>query len=230
MGTSEDAPRSPPGNPPGLPVYTPITPWATRKIGMDFQAFDAAYIDNVRAGDPEAERHFVAYFSELILLKLRSRLRSEQAIEDVRQETFGRTLALLRSDHGIRNPERLGAIVNSICNHVLFEHYRASGRAQPLDEFEAEQFVEPGPDPLNQTIREENRRIVREVLEKLAERDRRVLQSVFLEERDKDDVCREMGVTREYIRVLLHRAKQAFREAHKRRVGSSWRFIFLFAC
>lgn len=201
--------------------------WANRKIGMDFQAFDAAYIESVRAGDPEAERHFVTYFSELILLKLRSRLRSAQAIEDVRQETFGRAFALIRSERGLRNPERLGAVVNSICNHVLFEHYRASGRSQPLDDAAAEQFIEPGPDALTQTIREEDRRTVHEILKKMPDRDRRVLQSIFLEERDKDDVCRELGVTREYIRVLLHRAKQAFRDAHKRRGGSAWRFVFV---
>ena len=195
---------------------------------MDFQAFDAAYIEKVRAGDPETERHFVAYFSELILLKVRSRLRSPEAMEDVRQETFRRVFALLRSEQGVRSPERIGAIVNSICNHVLYEHYRASGRSQPLDEESAEQFIEPGPDQLSQAIREEDRRQVRDILARISERDRRVLEGVFLEERDKDDVCRELGVSRDYIRVLLHRAKQAFREAHKGRGRGAWRFVFVF--
>ena len=48
----------------------------------------------------------------------------------------------------------------------------------------------------------------------LPERDRTILRAVFLEEREKDEVCREIGVTRDYIRVLLHRAKQSFREAY----------------
>jgi RNA polymerase sigma-70 factor (ECF subfamily) len=56
--------------------------------------------------------------------------------------------------------------------------------------------------------------MVRQVLEKLPERDRTILRAVFLEEREKDEVCREIGVTRDYIRVLLHRAKQSFREAY----------------
>ena len=195
---------------------------------MDFQAFDASYLENMRAGDPQTEQHFIAYFRELILLKLRSRLRSAQAIEDITQETFRRTFALLSGERGIRNPERLGAIVNSICNHVLFEHYRASGRSEQLDEEFAQQFVEPGPDPLSQAVQEQNRRMVREVLQEMGDRDRRVLEGIFLEERDKDDVCQELGVNRDYIRVLLHRAKQAFREAHRRRTKvSTFRMLFV---
>jgi RNA polymerase sigma-70 factor, ECF subfamily len=55
-------------------------------------------------------------------------------------------------------------------------------------------------------------RVVRQILNQLPERDRRLLQSVLLEERNKDEVCAEFGITREYLRVLLHRARQKFRD------------------
>ena len=42
----------------------------------------------------------------------------------------------------------------------------------------------------------------------MPDRDRRLLQLVLLEERDKDAVCAELGLSREYLRVLVHRAKQ----------------------
>jgi len=61
---------------------------------------------------------------------------------------------------------------------------------------------------------------VREILEQLPERDRRLLREVFLEERDKDEVCRGFGVDREYLRVLLHRAKQAFKSLYKKNTGN----------
>jgi len=57
---------------------------------LQFQSFDETYVERLRAGDFRVQEHFVAYFSELIQLKLRSRLNSPQAIEDVRQETFTR--------------------------------------------------------------------------------------------------------------------------------------------
>ena len=65
---------------------------------MNFETFDTFYVERLQCGDAATEEHFVRYFSELITLKLRSRLRSPQAIEDVKQETFARTLVLLRSD------------------------------------------------------------------------------------------------------------------------------------
>jgi RNA polymerase sigma-70 factor (ECF subfamily) len=42
---------------------------------------------------------------------------------------------------------------------------------------------------------------------------------VFLEERNKDEVCRDFGVDREYLRVLLHRAKQAFKSLYLKNIG-----------
>jgi RNA polymerase sigma-70 factor, ECF subfamily len=181
---------------------------------VDFQAFDSAYVERLGAGDRETENHFVAYFGELIELKLRSRLTSRQSLEDVKQETFARCLKLLRSPGGIRNAERLGPLVNSICNNVLSEHFRAGRRIEPLDDQPAEHFVAREQDALSRVISEDTRRIVRQVLEKLPARDQTILRAVFLEEREKDDLCREIGVTRDYIRVLLHRAKQSFREVY----------------
>ena len=101
---------------------------------MQFHAFDASYVDNLRAGDYATQDHFVRYFTELLHLKLRSRLRSPQAIEDVRQETFARVFASLKKGGAIRQPDRLGAFVNTVCNNVLFEHYRSSSRSESLDD------------------------------------------------------------------------------------------------
>jgi len=60
-------------------------------------------------------------------LKLRSKLDSPDAIEDVKQESFVRVLTLITSGK-VRQPDRLGACVNSVCNNVLREYYRGSGR------------------------------------------------------------------------------------------------------
>jgi len=60
-------------------------------------------------------------------------------------------------------------------------------------------------------------RKVREILEQLSERDRRLLHEVFLEERDKDEVCRDFGVERDYLRVLLvPRKKSRLRKRYGR--------------
>ncbi len=70
-----------------------LRPLRSAGTALQFHAFDAAYVENLRAGDPRTQEHFVGYFTELLHLKLRARLQSPQAVEDVRQETFARVLA-----------------------------------------------------------------------------------------------------------------------------------------
>jgi RNA polymerase sigma-70 factor, ECF subfamily len=177
---------------------------------LDRFAFDGEYVSRLKAGDPETQRHFTAYFNELLLTKLRSRLRLANAVEDLRQETFLRVLLALRRN-GLQHPERLGAFVNAVCNNVLLEHFRAGKRDTPMED---------SPEPADQRetpdaylVTEQRKAQVRKVLDDLPAKDRRLLEEVFLEERDKDQVCRDFQVDREYLRVLLFRARKRFRSA-----------------
>lgn len=189
---------------------------------MQFFTFDASYVDKLRSGDARVESHFVSYFSELIRLKLRSRLSSNEAIEDVRQETFARVIGLLRADGGVKQADRLGAFVNSTCNHVLLEHYRSKSiRESSLDDEPETVFVNHEPNALNILEAKDTARVVRQILNQLTERDRHLLESVLLDERDKDVVCAEFGVTREYLRVLVHRAKQSFKSLYLQHFGEN---------
>jgi RNA polymerase sigma-70 factor (ECF subfamily) len=187
---------------------------------LQFFAFDAAYLERLRSGDVRTEEHFVSYFGELIQLKLRSRLSSREAIEDVRQETFVRVLGLVRSPNGLREPDRLGAFVNSVCNHVLLEHYRSKNKTESFLDSDAEAtLVNHDPSALSLLETKDAQRIVHQILKEMTDRDRRLLQSVLLEERDKDEVCNEFGITRDYLRVLVHRAKQSFKTFYISRIG-----------
>src|SRR6516164_2048959 len=186
------------------------------KKPMKFHAFDVQYLQRLRSGDPSAEQHFVEYFSALIELKLRHRLRSPSAIEDIRQETFARTWAALRSEGGIHQPERLGPFVNSVCNNVLLEHYRQSSKeASPCDDV-VMNVADPAMSVADSISNREMREKVRDILKSLSEKDRFLLERVFLNESDKDEVCHHVGVSREYLRVLLHRSKKSFKKVFLR--------------
>lgn len=177
-------------------------------------AFDRAYIERLVEGDPETERHFVAYFSSLLTLKLRSRLRSPALVEDARQETFRRVLTTLKEKGGLASAESLGAFVNSVCNNVLFECYRAGAKVQQLAEDHDEPDVQR-PSAEWGVMAAEQRSRVREALAALPEKEQEILRWLFFEERDKDEICRTLGVDRNYLRVLVHRAKAKFRERFK---------------
>jgi RNA polymerase sigma-70 factor, ECF subfamily len=48
----------------------------------------------------------------------------------------------------------------------------------------------------------------------LPAKEKDLLRWIFFDDRDKDEVCRELSVDRNYLRVLLHRAKAHFRERY----------------
>lgn len=189
---------------------------------MQFESFDADYIDSLCAGDHGTEEHFVGYFTELLHLKLRSRLKSPHAIEDVRQETFARVLKVLRKDRALRQPERLGAFVNTVCNNVLLEHYRSASRTQSIDEEGQPELPATGIGVLDIVAAKQLKGKVEEILLELPVRDRQLLRAVFIEERERDEVCKEFGVDREYLRVLLYRAKQEFKTEYVKRTGAGY--------
>jgi RNA polymerase sigma-70 factor, ECF subfamily len=215
--TPSSAPREDRPMAPSAMVYSCLP--VAAEFPLQFHTFDARYVENLCAGDSQTQEHFVAYFTELLRLKLRSRLQSPHAIDDVCQETFVRVFSVLRRDGGLRQPERLGAFVNTVCNHVLFEQYRSSSRSESLDAEGAPELPATGADALDIVSARQINAKVREILERLPQRDRSLLKAVFLDERDRDEVCRQFGVQREYLRVLLHRAKQEFKLEYIKRVG-----------
>ncbi len=192
---------------------------------VQFHAFDAAYVESLRAGDPATQEHFVGYFSDLLQIKLRSRLRSPQEIEDVRQETFFRVLKTIEKEGALRDPERLGPFVVTVCNNVLFEQYRRAGRTDSLDEEGAPELPARGRSVLEVLEEKERRELVLKVLEGLDSKDRAILIAVFIEERDRTDVCKEFGVDRGYLRVLLYRAKHDLKAAFLKRNGNQNPFV-----
>lgn len=120
-----------------------------------------------------------------------------------------RVFAALRKEQGIREPERIGAFVNAVCANVLRERYRLPS-GEPIEDDHAE-IPDKGVDMIDVIAFKQTQEKVREILDELPERDRRIIQEIFLEERDKDQVCRDYGVNRDYLRVLLHRAKKTFK-------------------
>lgn len=136
-------------------------------------------------------------------------------MEDLRQETFIRVIAALRREGGVRQPERFGAFVNSICNNVLLEYYRASAKNQKMDEVHPE-IPDKVLDLEGMLVTKQSAERVRQVLNDMPQKDRNLLRAIFLEEKEKDSVCREFGVDRNYLRVLLHRAKDKFKALYEK--------------
>jgi len=175
---------------------------------LDRHVFDAAYLERLRAGDAATERHFCAYFSELIRLKLRTRGLAA-LFDDISQETFVRVLRTLKTPDGLRDPGALGAFVWSVCTNVSLEQTRTR-KSEPLasDEGPVDVLDPAAVSPEARLAIKEQRQAVQAVISQMTPRDRDVLAAMFLDEDERKRVCAQLGVSKEYLRVLLHRAKK----------------------
>lgn len=179
---------------------------------MDRFTFDDLYVRRLKEHDPETEAHFGDYCRSVLFAKLWKRLPA-QDIDDVIQDVFVRVLARLDE---LREGGKLGAFVLGFCNNVLLERYRKESRTEPLDE--VHETIAGKSDVETEFLNEETAACVRQVLSEM--RDRReadILRAVFLEDRDRDEVCRRFDVDAKYLRVLLHRAKKKFKAAYQRK-------------
>jgi RNA polymerase sigma-70 factor (ECF subfamily) len=94
---------------------------------------------------------------------------------------------------------------------VVLEYLR--GKSKPEHWYErVEEPRDPGACVEWELVNEEQGRQMRSLIKGMRSKDRSLICAIFLDERDKDEVCREQGVGRAYLRVLLYRAKKRFRQ------------------
>ena len=180
---------------------------------MEFFSFSKAYVDKLKAGDAATQHHFAGYFGRFLRIRYRARRLAPDVIDDLVQDTLLRVMLKVHNG-GVRQPECFGAFVNSVSNHVLLEYFRKTSKDAHGDE---EPTEVPGKvlDLERLLVTQETVVHVRKILEQLPERDRRILRRLFYDEEDKDTICNEFGVNRDYLRVLVLRAKDKFRVLYK---------------
>ena len=184
----------------------------TRAPQQEFVGFDRAYVEKLRNGDPATEHHFFAYFEKFLNVKLRARAVPSDGVEDLQQETLIRVITALRQGGEVRDPERFGTFVDSVCNQVLLEYNRAVEKNHTPEE--AHVAIPDRVLDLEAALGKQSAKHVRQILKAMPPTDRDLLRAISLEERDKGSVCREFGVDRAYLRLLLHRAKDKFRSLY----------------
>jgi RNA polymerase sigma factor (sigma-70 family) len=130
-------------------------------------------------------------------------------VDDLVQETMVR---FLRAEQRqlIRNTEELGAFLNGVCRNVILE-YRRRIRREPTIDPETP-IPDRGVRPEAEIL--EMRDAIDTGLAELAERDRMILRCLYLEGRDKEDICKEWGMSDAQFRVVLFRAKERFRRVY----------------
>jgi RNA polymerase sigma-70 factor, ECF subfamily len=178
---------------------------------VDLYPFDEEYLCRLRDRDAKTEEHFVDYFNNLLKAKLRSDGYSESALNDVRQETLYRVLKAIYADR-VQNPRSLRSFAYGVCERVEWEYDRGEWQLWQ-DDYEEFPDVSDDRSPADAPARQaELRETALWVLNKLPDKDRKLLTALFLDEKERDEICVELGTTRDNFRVLLHRALSSARK------------------
>lgn len=173
--------------------------------------FNEDYLQALTNRGEDAVRHLISHFSRPLKSKLAGQLRSPELREDAFQETFRRVLTYFQSGKTVKNPASLPAFVFAVSHNTALELLRWGSRYQQSQE--PSDPVDPAQSPEDRVMVEERKQIVRRILHELRKRDRELLQRVFFDEEDKDLVCKQLGVDRSYLRVLLYRARMRMKTA-----------------
>jgi RNA polymerase sigma-70 factor (ECF subfamily) len=180
----------------------------------------AALVGRIVAGEAQAEVELVDRYSRGVNIIIDQIVRNAAVTEDLSQETFRIVIEKVR--HGdLREPDRLSGFVCSVARNSARDHIRRSNRGPRLEEATGiEEIADPAPNQLDEILKQERARIVRQVISELSiDRDRQVLLLYFIAEEDKDAICQVLGITRIQFNYVIYRAIARFKDLLLRKMG-----------
>jgi RNA polymerase sigma-70 factor, ECF subfamily len=152
-----------------------------------------------------------------IVRLLRRHVESDEVAENLFHEACRVALERLLAK-GIADADRLAGFLYGTARRLAYADRRRSlSRRTEADPEAVESFPDPAADPDSVREDDELAAIVRRLLAELpVERDRQLLMRLYLDERDKDEICAELGLTDEHFSRVLFRAKMRFRAVLER--------------
>jgi len=173
----------------------------------------AALVKRIIAGDSTAEEELARRYTRGIRMLLR-RITNDRSADDLHQDTFRRALEKIRRGE-LREPHKLSAFMCGLARNLAIDSLRQSMRAEQLQP--PQPVPTPDADALEQLLREERARAVRQVLSEMpVARDREILRRFYIAEEDKEQICADLGLSALHFNRVLHRARERFRELFDR--------------
>ena len=190
---------------------------------------DAALLERLRGGDPDAFEMLVRRYSGRLLATARRFVGTDEEARDVLQEAF---LAAFRAIDSFAGAAQLSTWLHRIVVNAALMRLRSRRRRreESIDELmprfdEEGRWAEPASrwDTATDTLleRRETRAIVRSAIDRLPPSYRSVLLLRDIEELDTDETARLLGVTPNAVKTRLHRARQALRTLLERELAGS---------
>jgi RNA polymerase sigma-70 factor (ECF subfamily) len=173
----------------------------------------------IREGDASAESDLVRQFEPGLRVLLRRRTGGNQALlQDLVQETLLIVIQRLRGD-GIDDPHKLAAFTAQTARNLAIASLRKVERQRTdVDSEATDRSVDPSADVGARVADLDAALAVRALLRELPQtRDRLMLKRYYLEDHDKDAICRELQMSEAAFNQALSRARRRFRQIMEER-------------
>lgn len=180
-------------------------------------------VSRIQGGDQQAEVELVESYNRVVMSIIRRAVGDPAAADDLYQETFCIVIEKIRKGD-VSEAERLSGFVCGVAKNRVIKHFQRAVRQESLTEpEEAVSLPHPSRDQLEELLRKESADIVRQVLKEMTnERDTEALFRFYLAEDDKEQICADLGLTSLQFNLVLHRARERYRELYERRVSGKW--------
>lgn len=168
-------------------------------------------VTRIAAGDREAEDEFVRRYARGVQVLVARRCRSgDPIVEDIVQDVLARVLERLRAG-AIRDAAALPAYIQTTIAHAATAEYRARRQTEPVEAIDA-LAVADSDSIVDKISASQLQSALHALLAELGvERDREVLRRFYLDEHDKEKVCRELGIDAAHFHRVVFRARERFR-------------------
>jgi len=192
-------------------------------MAMDKASCRSDLVGRIRGGDRQAETELVERYNSAVMSIIRRALGNSTVADDLYQETFCIIIEKIRGGD-IREAERLPGFVCGVARNQVIKHFQRAARQERLTETEeAVSLPCPAHDQLEELLRKESAEIVRQILKEMTnERDIQVLFRFYLAEEDKEQICADLGLTSLQFNLVLHRARERYRELYERIIRDKW--------
>lgn len=173
----------------------------------------ARIVQGILEGDAGAETELVERYSRGLRFLLIRKSGDEERARDLLQETFLIAFSKLR-EKPLDQPERLAGYLKGIAANVARSGRRKRNREPLPMEAEAVAAIPDEDVRAFQSISsQQTKAAVRELLDGMpVERDREVLRRFYIDDQDKPEICRSLGLDSLHFNRVLHRARGRFRK------------------
>ena len=177
-------------------------------------------VNRIVAGDLAAEDELVRRYERGVAVVIEQIVRNRSTTEDISQDTFRIVIGKVRRGE-VRDAERLSGFVCGVARNTAVAHIRKLRHAQSQHTIaDAEHLPDPMPNQLDKVLRDEQSKVVRQVINELKrKRDRDLLFRYYIGEEDKDKICQELGLTRAQFHNVIFRAIRRFKELYLQKKG-----------